>query len=389
MPVNHSPKNKSQNKTTVGPSAVNQLQLYAYSSTSSPKRTKRSSEVITDSDTEFDETITNAEIIDDPSKTMDLLRGIYNHVKNLTKDVSSIKNKLDEHLQCCNTENINSLTTAMKNLETKLQSVKNLPLNSTNQINREDYNNDRKKRKEVPEWESLHFKRRDAYYACHRAEKEKEHLNKFINENPIYIPKKYRPKPLEGESAKRYKIREKRSIGCMEIDIELRNDTIACKTEEYRKFDAEIISKIETFTSEEGKRNELKELWKKEVEAAAERGKEYWIEKKEPWWNNLKNKEPYLGHQPEFKADSEDVNEEIDTDDHMETTHTESSNNPTGQNSNNTDDGFTEVRHRRHTQRKQWKPIRPRSQSQNSTTYRRDNRGQHFLQRSVQFNHPK
>ena len=81
-----------------------------------------------------------AENINDPTTTRNILCEMFNHVKNLTKDVSSINKKLDDHLEFCNAENLNSLKITMKKLETELQRARTLPVTNTNQINQEEHN---------------------------------------------------------------------------------------------------------------------------------------------------------------------------------------------------------------------------------------------------------
>ena len=424
MPVEHSPKLK---KPIVRPSSINNLQQYAFTDNQSPKRVKRSAEVITDSDPEETQEEMNRAIpnlpepILDETNPMKLLKEILSNVSDLRCEVKDLNTKLNQHMENCNADSFKSLSDGMKNLETKLLNVTNIPAN-TNQIDKDQIAEDRKRRKEIPEWENLHFKRRDAFYACYRAEQEKQHLKKFIEEEPIYIPRKYRPKFIEGEPEKRFKIREKRSIGCIEIDIELKNDTIASKREEYENADAEIVTKIETFTPEESKRNELKDLWKKEIEAAEKRGKDYWKENKAPWWNNLKTKEPYLG----FQEEEMEVVPEEPTDQNIpgpQTSNSNDENNPTSNQNgtsefrpprynnykgnrranndsgNRTDsnqrgynrsrpnyrnDSGSGLNHRNDSRSR----VNRRNDSQSRTTQRRDESGQRFLERTVQFHRP-
>lgn len=335
MPVNHSPI-KPTLKGNANSTTVTQLSLYAYSNPGTPKRPRPND----DEDEPRAEEI--PEIADSQNDTnmMQILKSIHSQMINLTKDVFSIKtqlndhiqncssdngtvlneikNQLNGHIQNCNPENVTVLNEAVKSLQNQLETVKNISHASSSQITKEQHESNKRKRREIQDWESNHFKRRDAFYASLRAEKEKDHLEGFITGEPIYIPQKYRPKPIVGETESRYKIREKRSISNIAAEIELRYDTITTKKEEYAAIDQEMENKIDLISSEE-KKKELKDLWKQEVIAAENRGKEYWDNKKEHWWSNLKNKEPYEG----FKSVME-VDEETNEDKRNDGTSTES-----------------------------------------------------------------
>lgn len=303
MPVNRSPVRENP-PSTPSTTTVAHLQQFAFQNNAiqSPKRSKRGNEEISD---DGDEIILN---MNDENSALNLLKSIFKTVTNLSKDMSEIKNQLNTHMQSCNSENMATLNITVQNLQKQLELVKSLPSNSSTKISKEQYEENKRKRKDITDWEAQHFKRRDAFYASYRAEQEKSHLEEFINGDPVYIPKKYRPKPILGEPEIRYKIRERRSIANIMAEIELRNDTISSNKEAYTSIDLEMINKIDLISSEERK-SELKELWKSETEAAEERGKNYWSEKKEHWWNNIRNNEPYTGYQSDMEVEEAGENQ--------------------------------------------------------------------------------
>lgn len=324
MPVEHSPVRQN---TSVASSTRAHLNQFAFneSNTNSPKRPKRKNDEISEPD--------EPDLPNEQNAT-EVLNYIYRTVRVLSKNVSDIKQQLNTHIQNCPSDNITALNATVQNLQTQLEAVVSAhkSTNNSNKITKEQYENNKKLRKDITDWESQHFKRRDAFYACYRAEREKAHLEDFVNgDAPTYdpyIPKKFRPKPIVGETEARYKIREKRSIANMMSEIELRTDTITCKKEEYTSIDTDIQSKIDLVPSEDKKR-ELKELWKTETESAEIRGKEYWNEKKEPWWINLKEKEPYMGYQTEMEVEEteeQDENQDADQNNERDQTVTNSRN---------------------------------------------------------------
>ena len=216
-----------------------------------------------------------------------MLRDIQTKLVNLSTTVNEVSNKLDNHIANCKTD-VN-----VKELKEQILSTQEALLS----IDKSQYEEDKKRKfKCIPTWGEKHKARRDAYYDYFSVSAIADILENYATLDQPYLMRAYRPKFSPGEKEERFKLREKHSISKMMLEVQQKRITAREQFDIYTQVDEEMATLCENLENPEDKEY-LKQLWEKEIEAAEEKSRTYFNQKKRPWWDKLPTKYPYKGYQ--------------------------------------------------------------------------------------------
>ena len=223
------------------------------------------------------------------STEMSILRDIQRKLVNLTTVVNELTTKVDTHISNCPSDN------SVKTLKDQIQSTQEALLN----IDNSQYEEDKKRKfRCIPKWGELHRKRRDSYFKYFSFTQVADIMENYINAENPYIMRAYRPKYSPGEKAERYKLRENHAISSMMVDVNQKRITAREQYDIYSEVDQEITNLLDRVDDDDDKQF-LKDLWAKEIDAAEEKSRSFFNQKKKPWWDSLPTKYPYNGQQSE------------------------------------------------------------------------------------------
>lgn len=100
-----------------------------------------------------------------------------------------------------------------------------------------------------------------------------------------FLPRKYKPKKINGEPQEQYNIREQLGFAKMNSDLDIMKNQIDKNVKKLREADDEINKIIER-VSEGNVREKVKAIWKEEVNKGEENATKRW-QKKEEWLKSL------------------------------------------------------------------------------------------------------
>ena len=262
---------------------------------------------------------------EDEVEAIDLLRDIQIKLIEVGERMSKIEQKFETHISTCsgNDSNFSDIKNQLEEIKEVVRqnptgpSTQQALENIVSETEAEDFEADKLlKFENVPEWGKLHKERRELYYKSMVQQEQAKIMEGWLeieNGHPRYLMRKHRPTPIKGQSDAIYKCREDHAVASMICEIEEKKIYSHEHKKKYEEIDNKIISLCDEIT-DPNIQNKLKTMWQREVKNAENKGKEYWVKKKKPWWINRPRIDPYLGKPTNANPPTTNVSENISND---------------------------------------------------------------------------
>ena len=168
------------------------------------------------------------------TRILETLIDLKEEVKILRKDKNSNTDTICEAIHKSSNSIAKELTT-FNNKQAEM--IKNIiPTPETNEQNFE---------KVIPNWKNILTKRKVEYWKSYRNLKLSNIYNKWLENDPVTIPKKFQPKPIRGESEFQKELKTKLATDQMKCEVELLKVHAKNHQQQYESIDRQIAHKIE------------------------------------------------------------------------------------------------------------------------------------------------
>ena len=158
-------------------------------------------------------------------------------------------------------------------------------------------------------WTSIKNMRKSAYFNSRRCSEIAVIYEKFLGQDNIFIPKKFRQQPIAGESDTQRQRRINVAITKMEAEVDNLKET-ACKNESIMSKCEEDIKALISKQSSDDVRQKLTELWLEEIRTEENTSNVIW-EKKKRWFEDMERQETEESRAPSVSNNQQ--NRDADT----------------------------------------------------------------------------